>query len=127
MKPTAKDYLSIALALLAIFLCGYGIGFLLGERKGQRNQAPPSAPSSQQPRTFDWDSWQRTTIQSIEDSIDDLSPEQRQAIRHEVSETAKRIMEARQSGRREFQNLDKRLKQHLTPEQEAKLPGTSPD
>ena len=42
MKPTFKDYLNIVLALLAIFLCGYGIGFLLGERKGQDNQPPPT-------------------------------------------------------------------------------------
>ena len=47
MKPTFKDYLNIVLALLAIFLCGYGIGFLLGERKGQDNQPPPPAPPSQ--------------------------------------------------------------------------------
>ena len=78
-------------------------------------------------RTVDWDSWQRSAIQAIENAIDDLSPEQRQSIRREVSETARRIMEARQAGRREFQDLDKRLKQHLTPEQQAKLPGTSPD
>ena len=45
MKPTFKDYLNIVLALIAIFLCGYGIGFLLGERKGQGNQPPPPAPS----------------------------------------------------------------------------------
>lgn len=127
MKPTFKDYLSIALALLAIFLCGYGIGFLLGERKGQRNQPSPSSPPAPVTRTVDWDSWQRSAIQAIENAIDDLSPEQRQSIRREVSETARRIMEARQSGRREFQDLDKRLKQHLTPEQQAKLPGTSPD
>ena len=127
MKPTFKDYLNIVLALLAIFLCGYGIGFLLGERKGQDNQPPPPAPPSQPAPIVDWESWERSTVQTIEEAIGELTPEQRQSIRREVSETAKRIRTARQSGRREFQALHQRLKQHLTPEQQTKLPGASPN
>ena len=124
MKPTFKDYLSIALALLAIFLCGYGIGFLLGQRS-QPSQSPD--PSSREVRIPDWESWERSVVRGIEKDIPDLTPEQRQSIRREVSETATRIKTARQTGRREFQSLDKRLKQHLTPEQQAKLPSASPD
>ena len=127
MKPTFKDYLNIVLALLAIFLCGYGIGFLLGERKEQGNQPPPPAPSSQPAPIVDWESWERSTFQTIEGAIGELTPEQRHSIRREVSETAKRIRTARQSGRREFQALHQRLKQHLTPEQQTRLPGSSPN
>lgn len=124
MKPTFKDYLSIALALLAIFLCGYGIGFLLG----QRNQpSQPPAPPAQEIRIPDWETWERSIVQAIEKDIPDLTPEQRQSIRREVSETANRIKTARQSGRREFQSLDDRLKQYLTPEQQAKLRTASPN
>ena len=124
MKPTFKDYLSIALALLAIFLCGYGIGFLLGQRN------PPSAPPvppSREVRIPDWEAWERSTVQAIEKDIPDLTAAQRESIQREVSETASRIKTARQSGRREFQSLDDRLKQYLTPEQQAKLRSPSPD
>ncbi len=124
MKPTFKDYLSIALALLAIFLCGYGIGFLLG----QRNQpSPPPVPPSREVRIPDWETWERSTVKAIEKDIPDLTAAQRESIQREVSETATRIKTARQSGRREFQSLDDRLKQYLTPEQQAKLRSASPD
>ncbi len=124
MKPTFKDYLSIALALPAIFLCGYGIGFLLG----QRNQpSQPPAPTSPEIHIPDWETWERSIVQTIEQDIPELTPEQRQAIRREVSETATRIKTARQAGRREFQSLDDRLKQYLTPEQQTKLRTASPD
>ena len=124
MKPTFKDYLSIALALLAIFLCGYGIGFLLG----QRNQPSlPPAPPAREIRIPDWETWERSIVQTIEKDIPDLTPEQRQSIRREVSETATRIKTARQAGRREFQSLDDRLRQYLTPEQQTRLRTASPD
>jgi len=32
MKPRLKNYLTIGMALLAILLCSYRIGFLLGEK-----------------------------------------------------------------------------------------------
>ena len=124
MKPTFKDYLSIALALLAIFLCGYGIGFLLGQRN---KPSQPPAPPAREVRIPDWETWELSIVQTIEKDIPDLTPEQRQSIRREVSETATRIKTARQSGRREFQSLDDRLKQYLTPEQQARLRAASPD
>ena len=130
MKSTFKDYLSIALALLAIFLCGYGIGFLVGERRGKGAPSPtppPAAASPSDPRIVDWENWERSTCRVIENSVGNLSPEQQQAIRREVSETASRIKKARQSGRREITNLHERLKEHLTPEQQQKLPGPSPN
>ena len=124
MKPTFKDYLSIALALLAIFLCGYGIGFLLGQRNPP---SPPPAPPSREVRIPDWETWERSTVQAIEKDIPDLTAAQRESFQREVSATASRIKTARQSGRREFQSLDDRLKQYLPPEQQAKLRSPSPD
>ena len=129
MKPTFKHYLSIAFALLAIFLCGYGIGFLLGERKGSQPQSAPQTKESSSPssRDFDWATWERSTGQVIENAIRDLTPEQMQAIRLEIAKTSERIRAARQSGRKEFRDLNERLRQHLTPEQQTQLPGASPD
>jgi len=130
MKPTFKHYLSIAFALLAIFLCGYGIGFLLGERKGSQPQSASQTKVSSSPSSssdFDWATWERSTGQVIEKAIPDLTPEQMQAIRLEIAKTSERIRAARQSGRKEFRDLNERLRQHLTPEQQTQLPGTSPD
>lgn len=129
MKPTFKHYLSIAFALLAIFLCGYGIGFLLGERKGSQPQplSQSKNPSSSTGSDFDWAAWEHSTGQVIEKAIPDLTPEQMQEIRLEIAKTSERIRAARQSGRKEFRNLNERLRQHLTPEQQTQLPGASPD
>ena len=131
MKPTFKHYLSIAFALLAIFLCGYGIGFLLGERKGSQPQSASQTKVSSSPSSsssdFDWATWERSTGQVIEKAIPDLTPEQMQAIRLEIAKTSERIRAARQSGRKEFRELNERLRQHLTPEQQTQLPGASPD
>ena len=128
MKPTFKHYLSIAFALLAIFLSGYGIGFLFGERKGR--QASPKTGMSHntnQESNFDWATWEKSTLQTISNAIDDLTPEQMQTIRLEISKTSQRIKAARQTAREEFQDLNERLKKHLTPEQRGKLPGASLD
>ncbi len=130
MKATFKDYLSIALALLAIFLCGYGIGFLVGERSVKSTPAPAPPPSTEAPRKtsiVDWDNWERSTFQVIRNAVGDLSAEQQEAIQKEVSATATRIRTARESGRRELTQLHERLKEHLTPEQQQKLPGPSPN
>lgn len=129
MKPTLKHYLSIAFALLAIFLCGYGIGFLLGERKGSQPQSAsrPRMSGSPSSRDFDWPSWERSTLEVIENAIRDMTQKQMEAIRLEIATTSGRIRAARQAGRKEFRDLNERLRQHLTPEQQTLLPGASPD
>ena len=43
MKPKFRDYLTILMALVAIFLSGYGLGHLIGEKKG-RKLAPSTIP-----------------------------------------------------------------------------------
>ena len=36
MKPKLRDYLTIIFALLVIFICGCGVGFLIGEKEGRQ-------------------------------------------------------------------------------------------
>ena len=43
MKPKLRDYFTILMALVAIFLSGYGLGHLIGEKKG-RKLAPSTIP-----------------------------------------------------------------------------------
>lgn len=119
MKPTLRDYLSIAAALLAIFFCGYGIGFLLGERKATlRLQAPPPA------REGGVTDWESQTLATLQKSIE-LSPDQLARVKEEIARSAEKVREARedalQSYRSELGALHQRLKPHLSPEQWQKL------
>lgn len=133
MKPTLKDYLSIALALLAIFLCGYGIGFMFGERKGQKkplSTPPPAAPI----KAATISAWEETTLAEIQRSVD-LSPEQLEEVKAEIAKSVPSLQAARREAVATYQDvstielraLTERLKAHLTPEQHQKLPGASPD
>ena len=127
MKPTFKDYLSIALALLAIFLCGYGIGFLFGERKGRATiPPPPPAPPAQ---TSSIAHWEEDVLKVIQESIE-LTPVQLQKVRAEITQSAERVRSARKDAlsiyRTEMRALNERLAPHLTPEQRAKLQDAPP-
>jgi len=127
MKPTFKYYLSIALALLAIFLCGYGIGFLFGERKGMRSV--PESPTQPPTQTSSIANWEETTLALIQKSIE-LTPEQLVLVKAEIAKSAARVRAAREDAfdayRRESRALNERLQPHLTPEQRNSLPGASP-
>ncbi len=125
MKPTFKDYLSIALALLAIFLCGYGIGFLFGERKGLRH-APPPPPAP----TTSIAHWEENTLAVLQKTIE-LTPEQLAKVKAEIAASAATVRTARNGAfeayRAELEELHQRLKPHLTPEQWEKLQKPPPD
>lgn len=125
MKPTLKDYLSIALALLAIFLCGYGIGFLFGERKGRRSVPPPAPPA----HTSSIANWEEDVLKVLEKSIE-LSPPQLEKVKAEIARSAARVRTAREGAleafRAEMRALNRRLAPHLTPEQRKKLQETPP-
>jgi hypothetical protein len=129
MKPSLKDYLSIALALLAIFLCGYGIGFLLGERKGMKHHspAPQPAPSVQSASVA---SWEESTLAVIQNLIE-LNPEQLEIVKAEIAKSSARVRGARTDAFKayaiEYRDLNKRLQPHLTIEQQEKLRAASPD
>lgn len=125
MKPTFKDYLSIILALLAIFLCGYGIGFHLGERKGQKSApTPPAAP------THSISDWETRTLEVIQGKID-LTPEQLEQVIAEIAKSAEKIRDLREERIRlweeEARDLDRRIQPLLTTEQRKKLAAPPPN
>ncbi len=122
MKPSFRDYLAIGAALLAIFLCGYGIGFLFGERKEKNRSAHASPPGNS--------SWEVSTLAKIEETIE-LTPAQLEEIRAEIEKSAVAVDAARSQAKKayaaEFMRLNERLRPHLTPEQwEALQAGSGP-
>ena len=81
MKMTWRDSATIILAFAAVFLCGYGIGHLVGERRLQpqrpgQGDSPPA--------------WQQETLLSLQDSLQ-LRPDQVARVEHELALTAKAI------------------------------------
>jgi hypothetical protein len=123
MKPTIKDYLSIALALLAIFLCGYGIGFLLGERKGLQTAPSPASASAPAP-TKSLPDWEERTLETLQKTIE-LTPAQLEKVKAEIAASSSRIHAARETAlgayRAELTALHARLQPLLTPEQWERL------
>ena len=70
MEKKTRDYLTIAMAMLTILLCGYGIGYLVGEKKGLRQ------------------SQDRILLKLYEELNGDLDPDQRaelKKLRRELS------------------------------------------
>ncbi len=61
MKPKLRDYLTIIFALLVIFICGCGVGFLIGEKEGRQETETPTAIGSE----HDSDTWQKQTMESL--------------------------------------------------------------
>lgn len=110
MKPSTTDYLSITAALVAILLCGYGIGFLVGERTTRSRLAPAigTHPSHAE--------WSATTEERLTRELQ-LNPAQQAAVRSEIHATAATIAAARQQAIREYQlaliDLHRRLLPHL--------------
>ena len=75
MKPKLRDYLPILFALLVIFLCGSGLGFLIGEKKGRQEAVSPVAIASANRD----DSWEKRTIERL-NTLLTLTDEQRAKI-----------------------------------------------
>ena len=85
MKPSIRDHLTILMAFAAVFLCGYGIGHLVGERKGATTgvgSAPPSPPA-----------WQQHALQSMRQSLA-LRPDQEAPVQAELEKTAAAIRDS---------------------------------
>ncbi|MEJ6580726.1 MAG: hypothetical protein QNL33_16885 [Akkermansiaceae bacterium] len=91
MKPSLRDYLIILLALLSIFLCGYGIGQLVGRKKG--NDQPLSLPLSGASGT-ETTNWELRTFNRLDSALD-LSAEQKPQIESEVKTTSAKIQVSR--------------------------------
>lgn len=69
------------MATLAIFLCGYGIGHLVGESA----KTNPSLPDGQ--TDHHTDDWSQTTFSRL-DTLLALTPEQKVMVKREVQKTS---------------------------------------
>ena len=117
MKPSTTDYLSITAALVAILLCGYGIGFLVGERTTRARLAPPAVVQTQP-------DWSASTAARLTRELE-LNPTQQAAVERDIKATAAVIAAARHHAIREYRvaliDLHQRLLPHLDPNQRKQI------
>ncbi len=120
MKPKLRDYLTILFALLVIFLCGSGVGFLIGEKKGRLESTAPTVIRS----IHDNNAWENQTMERLA-SLLDLSDQQREKVLEEVKATSLEIAESREKTvadhYRAILALHDRLLPHLQPDQQKKI------
>jgi hypothetical protein len=113
MKPTLRDYLTIAASLIVIFACGYGIGHLVGLRK-QPAEVPPTPATT----------WQAGVIERLDAALG-LDESQRETVRRELDDSAGRIeaikSQARKDCRRELIDLHDRIAKILDETQRMRL------
>lgn len=121
MKPTLRDYLTISMALLAIFLCGYGVGFLLGEKNGrEKSEGYTLANTSDQ----DAADWEKRTFDRLSGFLE-LSEEQKESVQREVEMTSSNIQQSREKTVEDYflqvLNLHDRILPYLEPDQQEKI------
>lgn len=112
MKPSPRDYLAIAAALLAVLLCGYGIGFLVGERTTRLRLAPADGSSQTQP------DWSAATVERLTRQLA-LTAAQQAAVANEVRLTATTIATTRHQAIRQYRSALIELHQRLLPHLDA--------
>ncbi|MGJ8695846.1 MAG: hypothetical protein ACSHYF_05970 [Verrucomicrobiaceae bacterium] len=121
MKPSLRDYLTILMALLAIFLCGYGVGYLLGEKKG-RDLSPPLALAGNSDE--DAATWEGRTVDRLNNFLA-LTDSQREKVESEVKTTSREIQISRDQAVEDYYlhllDLHDRLLPHLDEQQQAKI------
>ena len=108
MKPSPRDYFAITAALLAVLLCGYGIGFFVGERTTQQRLAYASGSSQTQP------DWSAATVERLTHQLS-LTPAQQAAVTNEVRLTATAIATTRHQAIRQYRSALIDLHQRLLP------------
>jgi len=113
MKPSPRDYLAITAALLAVLLCGYGIGFLVGEQTTRQRLAPASGSTLAQP------DWSDATVKRLTCELA-LTPDQQAAVTREVRLTATSIATTRHQAIRQYRTALIDLHQRLLPHLDAK-------
>ncbi len=119
MKPKLRDYFTILMALVAIFLSGYGLGHLIGEKKG-RKLAPSTIPliQSSEDRTRPWE---KRTLDRLQQTLS-LNAEQEAAVEKEIAFISKQINKSRNETLRKhfliLLDLHDRIRPHLTSEQQ---------
>ena len=115
MNTTRHNVGTILMAFAAVFLCGYGIGHLVGERPNPSTTGPPQAASP---------AWEQQTLETLRASLD-LRPEQITQVENELSATAQDISESHQAVlldyHRHIDQLYERLIKILDEEQGARL------
>ena len=84
MKASWRDKAIILMAFAAVFLCGYGIGHLVGERR---------TSAASQPGLADTPAWQQETLLTLQEKLN-LRPEQVTLVEKELSHTAKDIADS---------------------------------
>ena len=94
MTRRLKDYLTIGAALLAILLCGYSVGFLLGEKKGYQRASSANSELTPPKESIQKDLWIERTLSKFDQDLD-LSPEQKKAISLEIKKTYDGIRKSR--------------------------------
>lgn len=108
MKPSPRDYLTIAAALIAILLCGYGIGFLVGERTTQKRLQPnDNPPPSERP-------WEQVTLDRLVDELN-LTDAQKKNVAEEINTSAAVILRARMEASAIYEKEVLDLHQRLLP------------
>ncbi|MDA7930617.1 hypothetical protein N9B34_00060 [Akkermansiaceae bacterium] len=121
MKPKFRDYLTILMALLAIFLCGYGVGFLLGTKKDRKQPAPLILVGRS---AEDASSWEESTLLRIVLSLK-LTEEQRNLVSNEVQITSEKIQISRDEAFADYYlhllELHERLLPHLNEQQQEEI------
>lgn len=119
MKPSKSDYLSITAALVAILLCGYGIGFLVGERT-TRNRLDSGVQAGE--------NWSAATVERLKRDLD-LTDAQAEAVEREVLAAETEIGMARRDAIRSYHisllKLHERLLPHLDPKQRKMIEDSS--
>ena len=120
MKPTLRDYLTILFALLVIFLCGSGVGFLIGEKKGrQQTSSTVTIPASNRDA-----SWEERTLERLNGLLN-LTDDQRARVRGEVESASDQIHQSREAAVKDHYQalleLHDRLLPHLNPDQQEKI------
>lgn len=115
MKTTWHNVGTILMAFAAVFLCGYGIGHLVGAHSHRSGTESPPVVSP---------AWEQQTLEALRVSLD-LRPEQVARVENELSATARNINESRQSVlleyHRHINTLYERLIEILDEEQSARL------
>ena len=119
MKPKLRDYLTILMALVAIFLSGYGLGHLIGEKKG-RKLAPSTIPLIQNSEDSTRP-WEKRTLDRLQQTLS-LNAEQEAAVEKEIAFISKQINKSRNETLRKhfliLLDLHDRIHPHLTSEQQ---------
>ena len=112
MKSKLRDRLTIGMALLAILLCGYGIGFLLGEKKGRRQATfiEIPAPNSEDKK----EPWVQQTLTTFDNEIQ-FTPAQKELATREIEKTYDAIRKSRLSALRHYSSCIIDLHSQLLP------------